>query len=91
MLRARADYDAGRDREAAVELRGAIEGMLAELGDEPPAEQRADLEALRERNVGISAIAARALRSDPSGEERTELAEALAIGERVLRRRRILG
>jgi hypothetical protein len=91
MLRARADYDAGRDREAAVELRGAIEGMLAELGDEPPAEQRADLEALRERNAGISAIAARALRSDPSGEERTELAEALAIGERVLRRRRILG
>jgi len=91
ILRSRADFDAGRDREAAVELRGAIEGMLAELGADAPAEQRPDLEALRERSANVSAIAGRALRSDPSDQERGELSEALAIGERVLRRRRILG
>ena len=91
ILRARADLDAGRDREAAIELRGAVETMLTELGDEAPEDQRADLEALRECSAGVAAIADSALRSAPGKEERAELAEALAIGERILRRRRILG
>jgi hypothetical protein len=91
ILRARADLDARRDREAAVELRGAIDAMLAELGDDASDDQGPDLEALRERSAGIAAIASRALRSEPTERERDALGEALAIAERVLRRRRILG
>jgi hypothetical protein len=91
ILRARADLDGGRDREAALELRGGVEAMLAELGEAPSAEQRPDLEQLAERRPAVVAVAETAIAADPSGDDRAALEEALAIAERVLRRRRILG
>jgi len=91
ILRARADLDAGRDREAALQLRAGVEAILAELGEEPSAEQRRDLDALAERGERLAAIAQRGLRARPTAEERADLADALAVAERVLRRRRILG
>jgi hypothetical protein len=76
ILRARADLDAGREREAALQLRVGLEALLTELGgavDDPGHEQ--DMATLRERQAG-----------NPSA----EVEETLAICERVLRRRRVL-
>jgi hypothetical protein len=76
LLRARVDLDAGREREAALQLRVGLEALLDELDgavDDPGHEQ--DLAALRERQA------------EPAGSS-TE--DTLAICERVLRRRRVL-
>jgi hypothetical protein len=75
LLRARADLDAGREREAALQLRVGLEALLGELDgavDDPGQEQ--DMATLRDRAHPTSAS--------------TE--ETLAICERVLRRRRVL-
>jgi hypothetical protein len=75
LLRARADLDAGRDREAALQLRVGLEALLGELEgtvDDPGHEQ--DMATLRERQA-----------EKPGATE-----ETLAICERVLRRRRVL-
>lgn len=75
VLRARADLDAGREREAALQARVALESLLAEM-PEIPGERRPGLEADREL-VGRAANAALA------GELTDDLAEAL--GEAVVR------
>jgi hypothetical protein len=74
VLRARADLDAGRVREAALEARIAIEALAAELGERAPVDQR-------ER---IRAAANAAL----EGRAPAELAEAVAAMEATIRRRR---
>jgi hypothetical protein len=76
LLRARADLDAGRDREAALQLRVGLEALLVELDGavDDPGHDR-DMTALRQRQTDV-------------GREQTE--ETLAICERVLRRRRVL-
>lgn len=48
LLRARADLDAGRDREAALQLRTGIEALLEELDAVGDPDHQADLAALRE-------------------------------------------
>jgi hypothetical protein len=76
LLRARADLDAGRTREAALQLRLGLEALLAELDgavDDSAHEQ--DMATLRELQA--------AEQPGPTG-------ETLAICERVLRRRRVL-
>jgi hypothetical protein len=76
LQRARADLDAGREREAALQLRIGLEALLTEFDgavDDPGHEQ--DMAALRERqeaSVGDS------------------IEETLAVCERILRRRRVL-
>ena len=75
VLRARADLDAGREREAALQARVALESLLAEM-PEIPGERRPALEADREL-VGRAANAALA------GELTDDLAQAL--GEAVAR------
>lgn len=75
LLRARADFDAGREREAALQLRIGLEALLRELDgaiDDPDHEK--DLASLRERQAKEASAA-------------TE--ETLGICERVLRRRRV--
>ncbi len=61
VLRARADLDAGRHRQAALQARIALESLLTELGDDVAAEHRAALEDDR-GPVGEAANAA--LRGD---------------------------
>ena len=49
LLRARADLDQGRPREAALQLRVGLEALLAELPGSAGSDQAEDLAALQER------------------------------------------
>jgi hypothetical protein len=89
LLRARADLDCGRLREAAIELRAGIEALLADpTGRSSSEDEASDLAALSEQGPGLTAAARAALQAEPEPEP---LSEALLIAERVVRRRRILG
>ena len=77
VLRARADLDAGRSREAALQARVAVEALIAETGERSLEDHR---------QVVIDAAAA-AL----AGERLGGLEDALAAMEALLRRRRLGG
>ena len=91
LLRARADLDAGRNREAALQLRVGLEALLVELAgalaDPGHAEDMGELEA-RRGEVGGAAEAA--LRGELPAEDEQSVRGTLEICERVLRRRRVL-
>ena len=91
LLRARADLDAGRQREAALQLRVGLEALLVELrgalADPDHAEDMAELEA-RRREVGNAANMA--LEGSLDEDHSRNVRELLALCERVLRRRRVL-
>jgi hypothetical protein len=76
LLRARADLDAGREREATLQLRVGLEALLSELDGalEDPNHEK-DMATLRERQAEAANAA---------------IEETLGICERVLRRRRVL-
>lgn len=76
LLRARADLDAGRTREAALQLRVGLEALLTELDGavDDPGHDR-DMAMLRERQ------------EEPAD---AAIEETLELCERVLRRRRVL-
>jgi hypothetical protein len=76
VLRARADLNAGREREAALEARIALEALAAELGERAPLDQR----------DRISKAANAAL----EGRTPAELEEAVAAMEAAIRRRRLV-
>ena len=78
VLRARADVDAGRPREAALQTRIALEAVLAEL-DEP-------IEADRS---AVGQAANEALKQDPTLELQQAVNEAVESMEAALRRRRL--
>jgi hypothetical protein len=91
LLRARADFDADREREAALQLRVGLEALLAELGgafDDPGHEE--DLGTLRERRTEVGEAANQALQDDLDAHGVTVVRELLEVCERVLRRRRVL-
>jgi hypothetical protein len=91
VVRARSDLDARRVREAALQLRAALEAMLADRKSFGAADQGRDLAALDERQADVAAAADEALRGElPPGRE-PELAETLRVCERVLRRQRAAG
>jgi hypothetical protein len=79
VLRARADLNAGRGREAALEARVALEALIAELSV---------LAELRDA-VGLTANAA--LEGDLDDEELQKLTEAIKAMEAALRRHRLSG
>jgi hypothetical protein len=91
LLRARADLDAGRRREAALQLRVALEALVVELdgalADPDHEKDMAELEA-RRREAGDASNAA--LRGDLPVDEERQVVELVEICERVLRRRRVL-
>ncbi|HTR74925.1 MAG TPA: hypothetical protein VMH33_06655 [Solirubrobacterales bacterium] len=91
LLRARADLDAGRRREAALQLRIGTEALLAEL---PTAldddDHRNDIQALTAHLPAIEAAATKALATDLDSETETTVRESLETAERILRRRRVL-
>jgi hypothetical protein len=85
-LRARADLDAGRHREAAIQLRAALETALAELGEDASIANR--VADLRERRPAVEAAASSAHDGDVSKEQITAVSDALARVEAALRARR---
>jgi hypothetical protein len=91
LLRARADLDAGRNREAALQLRVGMEALLAELPaavTDPGHDE--DMETLRERRGEAGEAANAALRGELDAAAARSVGELIAICERVLRRRRVL-
>jgi hypothetical protein len=91
LLRARADLDAGRDREAALQLRIGFEALLAELdGAVDDGGHDEDMATLGERRGEVGEAANEALRGGLSTETTARVGELLGICERVLRRRRVL-
>lgn len=91
LLRARADVDAERYRDAALQVRVGVEAMLADKAFTANAKQADDIAALTERRQGLGECANAALQGELSEERRQELLETLKLAERVLRRRRAYG
>jgi hypothetical protein len=91
LLRARADLNAGRDREAALQLRVGLEALLVELqGSLPDPDHQEDMALLSGRRAEAGEAANAALGGGLSPEQAQQVRELLEICERVLRRRRIL-
>lgn len=91
ILRARADLDAGRGREAALQLRVGLDALLAELAgavDDPGHSE--DMGALEARRPEATAAAEAALQGDLDAAQLAAVEELVALCERVLRRRRVL-
>lgn len=91
LLRARADLNAGRTREAALQLRVGLEALLVELRGallDPSHEE--DMAELDGRRAEAGAAANLALKGDLDAERERTVRQLLEICERVLRRRRIL-
>ena len=91
MLRARADLDAGRLREATLQLRVGLEALLAELTKamlDPGHEE--DMAQLEARRGEVGEAANMALRRELDQERERNVRELIEICERVLRRRRVL-
>jgi hypothetical protein len=90
LLRARADVDQGRTREAALQLAPGVDSLLADLADRAGPGQDEDMASLRDRRDLVRDISADALRGDLAPEQLQQLTEVLAICERILRRRQAL-
>ncbi len=91
LLRARADLDAGRNREAALQLRVGLEALLRELKgalSDPGHDE--DMGTLESRRHEAGELANTALRGSLDAEQLDALREIQALCERVLRRRRVL-
>lgn len=89
--RARRDFDAGRLREAALQLRVGLEALLIELRgalSDPGHDE--DMETLAERRSEAGMAANAALKGDLDPESARNVRELIDVGERVLRRRRVL-
>ncbi|MFL5892623.1 MAG: hypothetical protein ACJ75I_07750 [Solirubrobacterales bacterium] len=90
LLRARADVNQGRMREAALQLAAGLEALLTELPHHKGPGQEDDLASLRERRDSIRQTSTDASRGDLAAEQVAEVSETLEICERVLRRRQAL-
>lgn len=91
LLRARADLDGGRPREAALQLRVGLEALLAELdGALADPGHQADMAELEGRRQQAGEAANMALRGELDTERERNVRELAEICERVLRRRRVL-
>ena len=87
VLRARSDLSAARIREGALQLRVAVEALLAERERLSGHGQEADLSALDDRRKATGEAANEALRGALSADRSAEVEATLAICERMLRRR----
>jgi hypothetical protein len=84
VLRARADLDADRSRESALQARVGLESLLADLAGDAP--ERSELEGSR-TDVGEAANAA--LTGELGHDLRARLDRVVALMEQALRRRRL--
>ncbi len=92
VLRARSDLDAGRPREAALQLLVTLDAALAELAADPRAaslEER--LAELRGRRDAVAAAAQAALAGSPSAAARETVASTVSRIEAALRARAAAG
>jgi hypothetical protein len=87
VLRARADLNAGRLAEAALQARVAIEALLA--ADVASSESGAAGASLGDHREAIGAAANAALRGELPGDSAAALGEAVAAMELALKRRRL--
>jgi hypothetical protein len=83
VLRARADLNAGRLREAALQARVAIEALLAALPDSP------DNAAVAGHREAVATAANTALRGPLPGAEAAALEDAVTAMEKALKRHRL--
>ena len=91
VLRARLDLDAGRDREAALQLRVGLEALLVELqGALVDLGHQEDMATLAARRSEAGDAANMALRGELDADRTRSVRELLETCERVLRRRRVL-
>lgn len=91
ILRARADLDSDRRREAALQLRVGLEAMLIELdGALADPDHEENMAQLQTRRGEAGEAANAALRGDLSLEDERRVVELTEICERILRRRRVL-
>ncbi len=91
LLRARADLDAGREREAALQLRVGLEALLVEMkGGKGDLGHEEDMETLSSRRAEAGEAANAALEGALTSIQAHQVRELLEICERILRRRRIL-
>lgn len=91
LLRARLDLDAGRDREAALQLRVGLEALLVELkGAVADAGHEEDMGLVQERRHAAGEAANAALAAELTSAQAHDVRELLEICERILRRRRVL-
>jgi hypothetical protein len=91
ILRARADLDAGRFREAALQLRVGLEAQLVELdGALTDPGHAEDMAQLRSRRNEAGEAANEALHGELNATNLSSVRELLDTCERVLRRRRVL-
>jgi hypothetical protein len=91
LLRARADLDANRQREAALQLRVGLEALLIELrGALTDPDHEEDMAQIEARRHEIGNAANLALKGDLNAESARNVEELQALCERVLRRRRVL-
>jgi hypothetical protein len=91
LLRARADLDAGREREAALQLRVGLEALLVELkGALTDSDHAEDMGTLNERRSEAGTAANAALVGELDAERTRQVRGLLELCERVLRRRRVL-
>jgi hypothetical protein len=92
LLRTRADLDSGRSREAALQLRAALDALLVELaGAVDDAGHERDMAELKARRDEAGAAAGAALGGELDAERERQVRELTEVAERVLRRRRVLG
>lgn len=85
-LRAQADLEAGRPREAALQLWVALDAALAELGADPAADVLAErLAELSERREAVSDTAQAALAGELEPEQLTVVASTLERVQAALR------
>jgi hypothetical protein len=87
ILRARADLDGDRVREATLQIRVGLEALLAERDALGAPGQDKDLAELDGRRKRTGDAANEALRGELPPERAAEVAETVAVCERVLRRR----
>lgn len=91
LLRARADLDAGRDREAALQLHIALEALQIELkGVVDYSGHENDMSILEEGRSQINEAVREGLHGNLASPRRHEVLRLLGVAERVVRRRRVL-
>ena len=91
LLRARADLDAGRNREAALQLRVGLEALLVELrGALSDSGHEEDMTTIEGHRHDVGALANAALQGDLDATQLQAVKDTQALCERVLRRRRVL-